>query len=126
MTADSTSRCTIRPRHTSVNCHKNRTDFKAPNTARMALFAQEQAMSDPVVYDRNPAEIELEPGEYWWCSCGRSMTQPFCDGSHEGSGIEPMPFVIKEKTTVWLCNCKHSKDKPFCDGAHNELPDDLF
>jgi CDGSH-type Zn-finger protein len=40
--------------------------------------------------------------------------------------LEPMPFVIKEKTTVWLCNCKHTKDKPFCDGSHNDLPDDIF
>lgn len=83
-------------------------------------------MSDPVVYDRNPAELELAPGEYRWCSCGRSMTQPFCDGSHEGTGLEPVPFVIRERTTVWLCNCKHSKDKPFCDGAHNGLADDIF
>ena len=83
-------------------------------------------MSEPVVYDRNPAELELEPGEYWWCSCGRSMTQPFCDGSHEGTGLEPLSVVIKEKTTVWLCNCKHTKDKPFCDGSHNDLPDDIF
>ena len=60
-------------------------------------------MSEPVVYDRNPAELELEPGEYWWCSCGRSMTQPFCDGSHEGTDMEPMSIVIEEKTTVWLC-----------------------
>ena len=66
-------------------------------------------MSEAVVYDRNPAELELEPGEYWWCSCGRSMTQPFCDGSHEGTDMEPMSIVIAEKTTVWLCNCKHTK-----------------
>jgi CDGSH-type Zn-finger protein len=84
-------------------------------------------MTDPVVYSLNPAEIELEPGEYWWCSCGRSMNQPFCDGSHDGTGLEPMSFVVKEKTTVWLCNCKQTKDKPFCDGSHNEIAsDDIF
>ncbi len=83
-------------------------------------------MSDPVVYDRNPAELELETGEYWWCSCGRSMNQPFCDGSHEGAELEPVPFYIKEKTTVWLCNCKQTQDKPFCDGSHNDLPNDIF
>jgi CDGSH-type Zn-finger protein len=92
----------------------------------MSFFAEESTMSEPVVYDRNPAELELEPGEYWWCSCGRSMTQPFCDGSHEGTDMEPTSFVIAEKTTVWLCNCKHTKDKPFCDGSHNDLPDDIF
>jgi CDGSH-type Zn-finger protein len=83
-------------------------------------------MSDPVVYDCNPAELELEAGEYWWCSCGRSMNQPFCDGSHEGTGLEPVPFYIKEKNTVWLCNCKHTQNKPFCDGSHNNLPNDIF
>ncbi len=54
------------------------------------------------------------------------MTQPFCDGSHEGTGLEPVSFVVEEKTTVWLCNCKHTLGKPFCDGSHNELPDDIF
>ncbi|MCK7495724.1 MAG: hypothetical protein MZW92_35665 [Comamonadaceae bacterium] len=54
------------------------------------------------------------------------MTQPFCDGSHEGTGMEPMSFVIKEKTTVWLCNCKHTRRQAFCDGPHNDLPDDIF
>jgi CDGSH-type Zn-finger protein len=54
------------------------------------------------------------------------MTQPFCDGSHEGTGIEPQSFVVAEKQTVWLCNCKHTKTPPFCDGSHNSLPDDIF
>jgi CDGSH-type Zn-finger protein len=54
------------------------------------------------------------------------MTQPFCDGSHEGTGLEPMSFAIREKTTVWLCNCKHSKDRPHCDGTHHDLSDDIF
>jgi CDGSH-type Zn-finger protein len=101
-------------------------NYTQPMRLEWLLFCAGAPMSEPVVYDRNPAELELEPGEYWWCSCGRSMTQPFCDGSHEGTGMEPMSFVIKEKTTVWLCNCKHTKDKPFCDGSHSELPDDIF
>lgn len=83
-------------------------------------------MSKPVIYDRAPVELELEPGEYWWCACGRSMTPPFCDGSHDGTGIEPMPFTLAEKQTVWLCNCKHSQTPPFCDGSHSSLPDDAF
>lgn len=83
-------------------------------------------MSQPVIYDRSPAELELEPGEHWWCACGRSMTQPFCDGSHEGCGIEPQAFTVTEKQTVWLCNCKHTKTPPFCDGSHNTLPEDAF
>jgi CDGSH-type Zn-finger protein len=66
-------------------------------------------------------EMELEPGEYWWCACGRSMNQPFCDGSHAGTGLEPMPFKVEEKGTYWLCACKHTATPPFCDGAHDLL-----
>ena len=54
------------------------------------------------------------------------MSQPFCDGSHEGTEFEPLAFVMPEKATVWLCNCKHTQTKPFCDGTHNTLPDDVF
>lgn len=101
-------------------------DKLSPGAARIGFFPEESTVSQPVVYDRQPAELELEPGEYWWCSCGRSMTQPFCDGSHEGTGFEPMSVVIREKTKVWLCNCKYTKGQPFCDGSHNDLPDDVF
>ncbi len=86
------------------------------------------AMADQpknVWWPRSPGN-STDSRQDWWCSCGRSMTQPFCDGSHEGTGLEPMSFIIKEKTTVWLCNCKHTQDRPFCDGSHNNLPDDIF
>jgi CDGSH-type Zn-finger protein len=78
-------------------------------------------MSEPIVAGKSPIETELEPGEYWWCACGRSKTQPFCDGSHAGSGIEPMAFTVTEKGTYWLCTCKHTQTPPFCDGAHDLL-----
>ena len=78
-------------------------------------------MTDPVITQKKPFVVELEAGDYWWCSCGRSADQPFCDGSHAGSGLEPHPFTLSEKTKVWLCGCKHSKSSPFCDGAHKEL-----
>ena len=68
-----------------------------------------------------PYELELEPGTYYWCACGRSKNQPFCDGSHEGTGFEPKEFVIAEKQTVSLCGCKWTADAPFCDGAHENL-----
>ena len=78
-------------------------------------------MEDPVIAQKAPYELELEPGTYYWCACGRSKSQPFCDGSHEGTGFEPKEFVIAEKQTVSLCGCKWTADAPFCDGAHENL-----
>lgn len=78
-------------------------------------------MDDPVIAQKAPYELELEPGTYYWCACGRSKSQPFCDGSHEGTGFEPKEFVITEKQTVSLCGCKWTADPPFCDGAHESL-----
>lgn len=78
-------------------------------------------MAEPVVVQTFPYTLELEAGEYWWCACGRSQNQPFCDGSHKETGFTPVPFSLEEKTQVWLCGCKHSGDKPFCDGTHKRL-----
>jgi CDGSH iron-sulfur domain-containing protein 3 len=75
-------------------------------------------MMDPIVAQKSPIQMELEPGEYWWCACGRSKTQPFCDGSHAGTGIGPVRMEIAEKSNVYLCGCKFSATPPFCDGAH--------
>lgn len=78
-------------------------------------------MSEPVIAGKSPIEMDLEPGEYWWCSCGRSRNQPFCDGAHAGTEFSPVRFEVQEKETVWLCTCKHSANPPFCDGAHDLL-----
>ncbi len=78
-------------------------------------------MSDRVVADTKPIVIELEPGEYWWCRCGRSTNQPYCDGSHKGCGIEPLKFELSEKKRVALCTCKATGKEPFCDGSHKGL-----
>ncbi len=78
-------------------------------------------MSEPVCTQKAPYELELEADEYWWCACGKSKTQPFCDGAHQGSEFAPQPFTLKEKTKVWLCGCRHSAKPPFCDGTHNSL-----
>ena len=78
-------------------------------------------MSEPVCAQKAPFALELEPGDYWWCACGKSAGQPFCDGSHQGTDFGPVKFTLTEKTRVWLCGCKQSGDKPFCDGAHKHL-----
>ena len=71
-----------------------------------------------VMRDKQRYFAILEPGEYFYCACGRSKTQPFCDGSHEGGSAKPMPFTIAERQTVALCGCRKSKTKPFCDATH--------
>ena len=78
-------------------------------------------MSNPVVADTKPAVLELEAGTYYWCSCGQSKAQPFCDGSHAGSDFTPLKFAVEEKKTVALCQCKATENKPFCDGTHSKL-----
>lgn len=78
-------------------------------------------MTEPVVAQKAPYEVELEPGAYWWCACGRSQSQPFCDGSHKNTDILPVKFEVMEKDKLFLCGCKQTSTPPFCDGSHNKL-----
>lgn len=78
-------------------------------------------MTNPVIADKKPKMMTLTPGKYYWCSCGQSQKQPFCDGSHKGSDFTPMEFEMTEEKKVALCLCKHTQNLPFCDGAHAKL-----
>ncbi len=80
-------------------------------------------MSDqkPHVAKDGPYKMEMEPGTYYWCACGLSNKQPFCDGSHSGTEFSPHAVVIEEKRTVGWCGCKHSAKGAVCDGAHKSL-----
>ncbi len=78
-------------------------------------------MATPLIAQKGPYALTLKPGTYWWCACGRSKTQPFCDGSHKGSGLEPVKFEIAQEGPVSLCGCKHSTTQPYCNGTHRGL-----
>ncbi len=78
-------------------------------------------MTDPTIAQKAPYVKEMAPGKYAWCACGNSKNQPFCDGSHKGSGFAPVIVEVTEKKTIAWCGCKHSKNKTFCDGSHKSL-----
>ena len=78
-------------------------------------------MGDPKIAGRKPVVLELEPGTYTWCQCGRSRTQPYCDGSHVETEHRPVEFTIEEKKNYALCMCKRTGNAPFCDGTHKTL-----
>lgn len=78
-------------------------------------------MTDPVCAQKAPYKADLAPGTYWWCACGMSKNQPFCDGSHKGSGMTPTKLDVTEAKTFWLCGCKRSGNSPHCDGTHKNL-----
>ncbi len=78
-------------------------------------------MTEPNIAQKNPFVQATDPGSYWWCACGLSQTQPFCDGSHKETDIKPVQVKIAENKTIAWCGCKHTGNKPFCDGTHSSL-----
>lgn len=76
----------------------------------------------PVIFSTHSIKVEVKEGEkYFWCSCGRSSTQPFCDGSHSGTGFSPVEYQAEKTGIVGFCGCKLSAKGPICDGAHKKL-----
>ncbi len=79
-------------------------------------------MDKPVVAQKEPYGVEVEKGKtYYWCACGLSKKQPFCDGSHSDTDFKPLAFEAEKSETVYLCGCKTTRDAPFCDGSHSSL-----
>ena len=79
-------------------------------------------MAEAIVAQKSPYGVNLEAGkDYFWCACGRSANQPYCDGSHKAVGLAPLAFTAEKSGTVWLCGCKSTGRQPFCDGTHNKL-----
>lgn len=78
-------------------------------------------MSEPECAQKIPYTVELEAGDYWWCACGKSKNQPFCDGSHKDTDFSPLKFTVTQTGPQYLCGCKKTATPPFCDGTHNNL-----
>lgn len=79
-------------------------------------------MADPEIGGTEPVAVDVEEGKlYWWCTCGRSDSQPFCDGSHKDTDFVPQGWEAPKTGKVFLCACKRTAKGPFCDGAHNTL-----
>ncbi|MAM69767.1 MAG: glutamate synthase [Gammaproteobacteria bacterium] len=78
-------------------------------------------MTAPVRAADKPYATEVEEGRtYYWCACGRSSTQPFCDGSHKGTDFAPLPYKAEASRKVFFCGCKASGKQPMCDGSHSK------
>lgn len=79
-------------------------------------------MSEPLVAKTGPYEVKVEEGRtYYWCACGRSAQQPFCDGSHSVTQFQPIAWTAKRTATSFFCGCKRSRNAPLCDGTHGKL-----
>nr|CAI5862807.1 unnamed protein product [Callosobruchus analis] len=92
------------------------------NILENVISANKQSQNG-VCYDKKPLKITLQAGKkYSWCLCGRSKTQPFCDGTHRMDQLKitqkPVRFAVEETKEYWLCNCKQTNNRPFCDGTH--------
>jgi CDGSH-type Zn-finger protein len=76
----------------------------------------------PEIGGRRPLPINVEAGQsYWWCACGRSKSQPFCDGSHKSTPFSPREWKAETSGEVWFCTCKRTRTPPLCDGSHKKL-----
>ena len=74
------------------------------------------------IAQKQPYAVDVEAGkQYFWCACGRSKKQPFCDGSHQGTEFSPLVFTAENNKTLFLCGCKQTQNQPFCDGSHGTL-----
>ncbi|MBP7849959.1 MAG: CDGSH iron-sulfur domain-containing protein [Lentimicrobiaceae bacterium] len=82
---------------------------------------REGPVKPAIIHDTHPIKAAAEAGKYFWCACGRSSNQPFCDGSHYQTGIRPLRVVLEKPEEVYWCACKCTATPPFCDGTHKQL-----
>ena len=94
----------------------------APHPSYIFTNNPPNPMPEPVIAQKSPIPVTVEAGKtYYWCSCGKSASQPFCDGAHKGTGFTPTPYTAEKDGPVYFCGCKHSANGPLCDGAHKAL-----
>lgn len=102
-------------------CPSGALSYKLKNTNNDTNI-NTKTMEESKVAGTSPVIVGLEAGQgYAWCACGKSSKQPYCDGSHAGSGITPVVFKAVENKQAALCMCKKSANAPYCDGAHAKL-----
>lgn len=78
-------------------------------------------MTEPIIAQKSPFPVDVEAGKsYWWCACGKSAKQPFCDGAHKDTGITPLKYDATESKKVYFCGCKATAKQPMCDGSHSK------
>jgi CDGSH-type Zn-finger protein len=79
-------------------------------------------MAEPTIAQKSPFAVEVKEGErYFWCSCGNSEAQPFCDVAHVGTDFRPVRYKAEKAEKKYFCGCKQTSTPPFCDGTHNNL-----
>ncbi|XP_075979462.1 uncharacterized protein LOC142978780 [Anticarsia gemmatalis] len=96
-----------------------------PKNPLTSVYSATDQKENGVIYDRKPFRLNLEAGKtYHWCLCGRSKSQPLCDGTHKDVYLKinqrPIRFKVEKTKEYWLCNCKQTKNRPFCDGTHKQ------
>ena len=96
--------------------------IKAEYTEINQEASKEIAVDSSIIYQKSPIPVELKKGEtYFWCTCGKSSNQPFCNGAHVCTSYEPLEFKAENDGIQYLCACKHTNNPPYCDGAHKNL-----
>ena len=81
-----------------------------------------ETATQPLMPQKAPFKVDVTAGKaYWWCACGRSQSQPFCDGSHKGSAFSPVKHTAAKDGALWFCGCKRTGKQPLCDGTHNKI-----
>ncbi|KZC05791.1 CDGSH iron-sulfur domain-containing protein 3, mitochondrial, partial [Dufourea novaeangliae] len=102
---------------------KQEEDYEIPTNTLRKYFSANDQVENGVIYDGKPFKFRCEAGKkYSWCLCGKSNSQPFCDGTHRNIHLKikqrPIFFSVEKTKDYWLCNCKQTSNRPFCDGTH--------
>ncbi|XP_019877226.1 CDGSH iron-sulfur domain-containing protein 3, mitochondrial [Aethina tumida] len=114
---------TVGSNYISKCLYSSKTTPEIPKNVLESTISAQTQQENGAVYDKKPFRTTLEAGKkYSWCLCGRSKTQPFCDGTHKLAQLKitqkPVRFAVAETKDYWICNCKHTANRPFCDGTH--------